>query len=435
PRPRPFPLRRFLLPWARSTSESEQSEVERNLPELAGGDWLNGRKLYFGKATCHVCHTMRGGGGAIGPDLSNLVHRDIASVIRDIREPAAALNPDHLTYQVTLNDGGEFLAVLLGQERDAVRLGDASGAVKNIARTKIRGLTPLTTSLMPPGLLDLLTSAEQRDLLTFLLLPGLDAAPLEAPGAPAPRSRAEVDKFMVNLAPPSPEAKRLRILLAYGPKDHGPGEHDYPKWAQRWSKLLALAGGVTVAAHNGWPTAEQFSNSEVIVFYSNNPAWNANRKPELDDFIERGGGAVFIHWAVEGGNDALALADCIGLASNSRTTKYRHGPLRITFPRSDHPITRDFAPTTFIDESYWKLIGDPGHVQILGEQIEEGTSYPQLWAAERGSGRVFASIPGHYTWTFDDPLFRLILLRGICWTAHEPPDRLSELATVGARIE
>jgi len=47
---------------------------------------------------------------------------------------------------------------------------------------------------------------------------------------------------------------------------------------------------------------------------------------------------------------------------------------------------------------------------------------------------VFVSILGHYNWTFDDPLFRLLVLRGACWAAGEPVDRLSELATVGARV-
>ena len=41
---------------------------------------------------------------------------------------------------------------------------------------------------------------------------------------------------------------------------------------------------------------------------------------------------------------------------------------------------------------------------------------------------------GHYTWTFDDPLFRLLVLRGICWTARDHVDRLSPLATLGARV-
>ena len=54
---------------------------------------------------------------------------------------------------------------------------------------------------------------------------------------------------------------------------------------------------------------------------------------------------------------------------------------------------------------------------------------------EAGKGRVFVSIPGHYTWTFDDPLFRLLILRGLAWTAHEPVDRFNDLCNVGARMK
>ena len=41
--------------------------------------------------------------GDIGPDLSNLIHRDYASVLRDITQPSFAINPDYLTQTVTLN--------------------------------------------------------------------------------------------------------------------------------------------------------------------------------------------------------------------------------------------------------------------------------------------------------------------------------------------
>ena len=32
-----------------------------------------------------------------------------------------------------------------------------------------------------------------------------------------------------------------------------------------------------------------------------------------------------------------------------------------------------------------------------------------------GKGRVFGFQPGHYTWSFDDPYFRIMLLSGIAW--------------------
>ncbi|PYK65625.1 MAG: ThuA domain-containing protein, partial [Verrucomicrobia bacterium] len=65
---------------------------------------------------------------------------------------------------------------------------------------------------------------------------------------------------------------------------------------------------------------------------------------------------------------------------------------------------------------------------------EDGESQPQVWIREQAKGRVFVCIPGHFTWTFDDPFYRLLVLRGICWAAHQPTDRLAELAAVGARL-
>jgi len=36
--------------------------------------------------------------------------------------------------------------------------------------------------------------------------------------------------------------------------------------------------------------------------------------------------------------------------------------------------------------------------------------------------------------TFDDPQFRILLLRGIAWTAKEPVDRFNDLVPPGASI-
>ena len=47
---------------------------------------------------------------------------------------------------------------------------------------------------------------------------------------------------------------------------------------------------------------------------------------------------------------------------------------------------------------------------------------------------MFVSIPGHYSWSFDDPLFRVLLLRGIAWSAKEPVDRFNDLVWPGADV-
>src|SRR5262249_40862371 len=82
----------------------------------------------------------------------------------------------------------------------------------------------------------------------------------------------------------------------------------------------------------------------------------------------------------------------------------------------------------------WGLTGDAKRIGLLATGVEEGKAQPLLWTRAQGKGRVFVSILGHYNWTFDDPLFRLLVLRGLCWSAGERVDRLSELATVGAGV-
>ena len=99
-----------------------------------------------------------------------------------------------------------------------------------------------------------------------------------------------------------------------------------------------------------------------------------------------------------------------------------------------HEITRGLEKVSFVDETYWQLIGDKKNYQLLGSGMEEGAPQPQVWVREQGRGRVFVSILGHYTWTFDDPMFRLLLLRGLAWSAHQPVDRFNDLLTIGAKI-
>jgi putative heme-binding domain-containing protein len=434
-RPRALALRRFLLPWANVGAAAPVASTPRDVPELRGGRWARGREVFLSEqAQCARCHTVRGQGGKIGPDLSNLVHRDYESVLRDIRSPNAALNPDYLTYRVELTDGRVLTGTVRNEGRDRLVIGDATGKETAVAPGRVESMTSSPVSLMPEGLDTALGPERLRDLLTFLLTEPLRPAPLERDGAPPPRARAEVAAALKGREAAKATGRRLRVVLAGGPKDHGPGEHDYPLFQRRWLSLLSLADDVLVSTAPGWPTPQQMAKADLIVFYSDNPGWSAERAKELDEYLNRGGGAVFIHFAVDGHGAVEALADRIGLAWRGGASRFRHGPLELTFPGGKHPITRGFSKLKLEDESYWALAGDPKKVTVLATGTEEGAARPLLWTHEQGKGRVFVSIPGHYTWTFDDPLFRLLLLRGMAWAAGEPVDRFADLATVGARL-
>jgi putative heme-binding domain-containing protein len=433
-RPRALPLRRTMLPWA-SLEKHAGELAAREIPELKGGDWARGRAVFYGEqARCSSCHAVRGRGGDIGPDLSNLIHRDYASVYRDVHAPSAAINPDHIAHSIALDDG-RVLQGTIRTEGDRLVVGDANGRLTTVLRSEVEATTPSAISIMPEGLDTAIGPERLRDLLTFLLTDPLGAAKLEVQGAqpPPPRRRAELDAVLKGSVP-VPNPRRLKVVLAGGPKDHGPGEHDYPLWLRRWSALFATDPNVAVEAAEGWPSASQLDTADAIVMYSNNPGWDASKGEALRRYLGRGGGLVLIHYAVDGHQDVDALARHIGLAWQGGKSAFRHGPLDLDLSGTKHPIARGFDRLHLVDESYWNLAGDPGAVEVIGRGVEDGRPRPLLWTRQAGKGRVFVSIPGHYTWTFDDPLFRLLLLRGIAWSAGEPVDRFNELATLGARL-
>lgn len=167
-RPRALPLRRLLLPWARKAGAPP--EPPRLAAELEGGRWSEGKQIFFGERTaCGKCHSIRGEGGKIGPDLSNLPHRDYASVLQDLQRPSAAINPDHLSYTVKLTSGDILAGVILQAGPESFVFGTTAGESVTVARGRVERMEPSSLSLMPEKLLEGLSPAQLRDLMTFLL--------------------------------------------------------------------------------------------------------------------------------------------------------------------------------------------------------------------------------------------------------------------------
>jgi putative heme-binding domain-containing protein len=405
------------------------------VPELQGGSWGRGRRVFHSDAAgCYRCHAMQGRGAAIGPDLGNLIHRDYASVLRDLQNPGFAINPDYVGQTVVLKDG-RVLTGVLQTRGDRMLLGDAQGRQTELRTDEIEQMQPATTSVMPQGIVEKLSAEDLRDLLTYLMTPA-PRMPLDSPlSAPPLRTQSEVAAVLAGsrgvdeLRPLRP----LQIVLVDGVKDHGPGEHDYPAWRTAWQELLSSAEAVNVRVVREFPDDELLATADILVFFQKG-SFEDPRPDRMDAFLQRGGGAVYIHWAVNGNDKVRDFAKRIGIASWGGRIAFRHGPLTLDIHNQDHPIVRNYQRLQLYDESYWKLTGDPGDVTLLATSVEDGMATPQMWVRDHQPGRVFVSIPGHYSWTFDDPLFRVLLLRGIAWTANEPVDRFNELVFPGARM-
>lgn len=438
---RPFPLRRFLLPWAQPLGgEAAPAAAGRELPGLAGGNWARGRRLFHGeKLACARCHRIHGEGMALGPDLSNLVHRDLASVRQDIEFPNATLNPDHPASLLEMKSGETVTGILRREEAGHYVVAHAGGPELRVARADVRAVLPAGRSLMPEGLWAALSAGEQRDLLAFLMteLPGPAEVAPEAQGQklPPPRKRAEVEAVLAAGTPAPTNPPPMRVVLCASPKDAGhgaPGFHDYPLWRERWARLLALAENVQVETAERWPSPAQWAAADVVAFYHDNPAWVADRAADLDVFLARGGGLVFLHWSMNAYRDLDALKPRLGRAWGPGA-RFRYGPEELAF--AAHPLTAGLPrPLAVVDEAYWNLPGEDAGSTVLATSVEDGQPRPQAWVREAGKGRVFVCIPGHFTWTFDDPLYRVFWLRGLAWAARQAPDRFAELVWVGARV-
>jgi putative heme-binding domain-containing protein len=433
-RPRAFMLRRTLVPWADTapTALTKPPELVK-VPELEGGSWARGRAVFFDAAVgCAKCHAIHSQGGGIGPDLSNLVHRDYASVMRDIAQPSFTINPDHLTYAVELKDGRTLTGVVR-TEGGRVYVGDQKGTVIEINRDDVERVRPSPVSTMPEDLLKPLGPDRTRDLLTFLLTvpPSMPRDYAGKEPRPKPRTVAEVNAVLAGAPNPPEKTRPIRVVLVAGKKDHGAGEHDYPAWQKAWKELLSAGVKVEVVTAWEWPAKEEFQKADVMVFYQHGD-WDAKRATDIDAFLERGGGLVYVHWAVDGQKDAPGFARRIGLAAGLPGIKFRHGPLDLTFKK--HPIARNIDRLHLVDESYWMLQGKLPADRVMATGVEEKEPRPLFWTTEPGKGRVFVSIPGHFSWTFDDPIFRVLLLRGIAWTAREPVDRFNDLVWPGADV-
>jgi len=89
--------------------------------------------------------------------------------VRDITQPSAAINPDHLSYIIDLKDGETVTGVMLEDTPEKIVVGQVSGESLTVTKARVASVKPSRVSLMPEGLLQALNQQQQKDLLTFLL--------------------------------------------------------------------------------------------------------------------------------------------------------------------------------------------------------------------------------------------------------------------------
>lgn len=136
------------------------------IDEEAPGDARAGGSLFFGKGNCAQCHMIRGRGGFIGPDLSNLgSNRSLEQIRTSITNPDESVEPGFKAVSVQTRDGRRVTGVAKNDSSYSIQLMDREGRLHVFLKSEIRELVRYKKSLMPAPTL---SPAEMQDLLAFL---------------------------------------------------------------------------------------------------------------------------------------------------------------------------------------------------------------------------------------------------------------------------
>ncbi len=133
------------------------------------GDVAQGEKVFWSKGRCSECHMIRGRGGIVGPDLSNIGGEQPLSVLRDSLTKAKPQIPrGYQPVEVVTADGRRLSGIAKNDNNFSLQLLDNQGRLELFTRDELREVAYGKRSLMPSDFETTLTPAELQDLLAFL---------------------------------------------------------------------------------------------------------------------------------------------------------------------------------------------------------------------------------------------------------------------------
>lgn len=165
-------------PAVKQKLESYQANIPKGdvmaafAPTLAGGDKAAGQRLFneHSIAACLRCHKVNGTGGEAGPDLTGIAQKkDRKYLLEAIILPNAQIADGFQSVMVTMKSG-ELQAGVIKSETDTeltLQMPVPGAPAIKVAKADIKARENAPSG-MPPGLGDLLTKRELRDIVEYV---------------------------------------------------------------------------------------------------------------------------------------------------------------------------------------------------------------------------------------------------------------------------
>lgn len=169
----PIDLRRRaepLLTQIDAPRDDMAARLSEIRPLLAQGDPHRGSEVFFtSRATCSSCHTIRGKGGHVGPNLSMIgAARSPSDLLEAILYPSASFARGYEPYVVATRDGHVYNGLIIRETANALVLATPERAEIVLSRRAIEEIAPAKVSIMPQGLDANLSRQELIDLIAYL---------------------------------------------------------------------------------------------------------------------------------------------------------------------------------------------------------------------------------------------------------------------------
>jgi putative heme-binding domain-containing protein len=160
----------FDEPARQAGAAAEREDYARHA--LAShGDAASGRAVFEDEkgAGCARCHRVRGKGGEIGPDLSNIGGKYArAHLIESVLEPSRQIVEGYRSTILALEDGRVLTGLVKAETSDRLTLVDVEAREQTISKQDISGRKFADVSIMPEGLAARLSRPQFTDLVAYL---------------------------------------------------------------------------------------------------------------------------------------------------------------------------------------------------------------------------------------------------------------------------
>jgi putative heme-binding domain-containing protein len=145
------------------------------MEDLKGRDLLKGKAM-FAASLCQSCHTVRGEGGAVGPDLTQLGTRfSPKDILESTINPNSVISDQYAASIFYLATGSSLLGKLINEDKEKYYISQNPfdpQNIREIPKKEVISKKLSDISVMMPGLINRLNEEELKDLLAYLISGG-----------------------------------------------------------------------------------------------------------------------------------------------------------------------------------------------------------------------------------------------------------------------